>query len=427
MKLLFPFFFSLALSIHCQTIKDCRLRFDKYLNFHGSLNGLVRFENESICIYNAKGIKEVAVYASELPMLTDFFDNTTFQQQEQFLSRKGVNLLTRRQRDSLWIFVDDRRKLPKKREGSALSGFRIAIDPGHFAANLEDAAIEQKFLHFVKDSTHYPADTVKIFESELTHATALFLRSMLEEQGATVFLTRENNNFTSFNCSYRDWLIHQKSVVLDSLMKSERISPERYHHLIALDDHKFFREFFRDYDIMNRAKIINQFNPHVTAIIHYNVDEKNEPWKKTTDKNFTMAFIGGAFTAANFEKHETKVHFLRLLLSRNIEESERLASLTVQNFKEHLKLKIATSQDADYLKNNCIATGSAGVFSRNLILCRQINSPLVYGEALYQDNEKECIDLMNRSIEKCGIQSSPRILAAASSYYLAISDFLKKY
>ncbi len=396
-----------------------------YLNFRGSLNNVVKFEDDAISIYGSGGKKEFAIYAHEIEMLGEFFEHTSFKQQEQLLKLKGVKKYSKRQRDSVWIYVDDRKKLPKKRKGLPLQGYRVAIDPGHFGVNLEDAQIEQKYLYFVKDSINRPNDSIKLFESELTYNTAVLLQKMLEEQGAQVFLTRSQNNFTSFNCTYNDWLSNHKQRVLDSLKKTDFISAEKYNKLIKSSNYKFFWDFFRDYDLLNRAKKINQFNPHSTAIIHYNVDEKNEPWKKTSNKNLTMTFIGGAFTNENFEKPDNKLHFLRLLLTKQLNQSEKLAHQTVLNFNKNLGVEVAGQFDADYLKDNCLMTESKGVYSRNLILCRLINSPLVYGEALYQDNHVECEELMKRDIEKFGIKTNSRLINSATSYYLALFQFLK--
>jgi hypothetical protein len=425
MRALTPIFVLFWTFFNAQSIKQCKQRFDTYLNFKGALSNVVKFESDVINIYNSKGIKEFAIYSHEIEMLADFFEHTSFKQQEQLLKLKGTKKYSKRQKDSVWIYVDDRKKLPKKRKGQPLQGYRVAIDPGHFGVNLEDAQIEQKYLYFVKDSIKQPNDSVKIFESELTFNTALLLQKMLEEQGAQVFLTRTQNNFTSFNCTYSDWITQHKQRVLDSLKKADAINGEKYSRLIKLNNYKFFWDFFRDYDLANRAKKINQFNPHSTAIIHYNVDEKNEPWKKTTNKNLTMSFIGGAFSNESFDKPENKLHFLRLLLTKQLNQSEKLASQTVLNFNKNLGIQIASQFDADYLKDNCLLTGSKGVYARNLILCRIINSPLVYGEALYQDNEKECGDLMKRDVEKYGIKTNARLVYSAASYYQAVYQFLR--
>jgi hypothetical protein len=113
------------------------------------------------------------------------------------------------------------------------------------------------------------------------------------------------------------------------------------------------------------------------------------------------------------------------LLTKQLIHSEKLASLTVQNFNKNLGIEMAQQFDADYLLNNCLTTQNKGVFTRNLVLCRLINSPLVYGEALYQDNTKECEALMKLDKTIRNIKTNERILNTAQSYYDAVFVFLK--
>lgn len=407
-----------------QTIAECKKRFDSYLNFRGSLNGYVQFDPEAIYLLDEKGKKELAIYANELPVLSDFFANSSFAQQEKFIAKKKLLDLSKRQRDSLLVANDDKKPYARKSD-LPLKGYKIAIDPGHFSTNLKDAKIEQKYLYFLRDSLKDPTDTVKLFESVLTFNTATHLKHLLESQGAEVFITRSQNNYTSFECTYDQWLSKSKLRSLDSLKKNQLITPERYKQLIKASDYKLFWDFFRDYDLANRARRINTFNPHITVIIHYNVDEANVPWRKTTGKNYTMAFIGGAVTLDNFRKTEGKINFLRLLLTPQLNQSEKLAAATVKNFSKDLEIPIASQFDAAYLKDNCTATSSPGVFSRNLILCRKINSPLVYGESLYQDNVEESKTLMQSNHDVYGIKSNLRLAAVAKSYYEAVMEFVR--
>jgi N-acetylmuramoyl-L-alanine amidase len=407
-----------------QSIKDCKQRFDTYLNFRGSLNQIVKFENDAICLFDAKGRKELAIYSQELNVLASFFKVSTVAEQERLLNLKGLKKYSIYQRDSLLIEIKRREKVVVRASNLPLAGYRVAIDPGHFCTDLKEAKIEQKYLFFVNESHEY-RDTVKLFESFLTFNTAKQLQFMLEKEGAEVFLTRTQNNFTSFNCTYSDWLKLHKKRMLDSLHSNELIPLSKYKVLTQLSDYKLFWEFFRDFDLLNRAQKVNQFHPDVTVIIHFNVDESNQPWKKPSEKNYTMAFVAGAFTADNLNKTESKINFLRLLLTDQVKQSEKIASETVKNFSKNLKIQIAKSRDAVYLKDNCLSTNSPGVFSRNLVLCRKINSPLVYGESLYQDNRAECKELMKCDVDVYGIKTNFRLQLVAKSYFDAVMDFFK--
>lgn len=408
-----------------QTISDCKKRFDTYLNFkHGLTNKLV-FEKEVIYLLNQTGEREIALYDSELQALAAYTARAEKKTQQQFFQTKGLRHFTRLQLDSLLLTTgpEDSKMFAAN---LPLAAYRIAIDPGHFGTNLKEAAAEQKYLYFGLNAAGGKADSVKLFESKLTFATAKILQGMLEEQGANVMLTRTQDNFTSFDCSYSDWLKRHKQRCLDSLKSAGAMPSAKYTQLVKSKDHAFFWDFFRDYELSNRVTKVNAFKPDLTVIIHYNVDEKNAPWKKTSNKNFTMTFIGGAFTANDLSSMANKTDFIRLLITNQLNQSEKLAQQTVLNFNNYLGIRIAKPGDAEYLANNCNATPSDGVFSRNLALCRKINSPLVYGEALYQDNESECTELMKTDVQVKGLATNKRIQAVATAYYRAISDVLKK-
>ena len=99
---------------------------------------------------------------------------------------------------------------------------------------------------------------------------------------------------------------------------------------------------------------------------------------------------------------------------------------TDEDFNQILNIPIAKANDADYLRDNCLKTPSAGVFCRNLALCRKINSPMVYGESLYQDNVKESKELMKTDLAIYGIKANERVFQVAGAYYEAVMSFLAK-
>ncbi len=406
-----------------QTIQLCKLKFDRYLNFNASLNDLVKFDEDAIYLLDKNGSKEFAIYKHELYYIASVLENTNDVFQKNFFLKKGIQKFSNRECDSLHINLNIQKNITIN-NSLPLKGFRIAIDPGHFGANLKDAKIEFKYIYFIKDSLNIN-DSVKIFESELNFNTAFILKKMLEQKGASVFLTRNQKNFTSFNCNYTDWIKTNKLRIIDSLKNENLISNDHYFKLKNCDEHDFFYDFFRDFELLHRSQVINEFKPHLSIIIHYNVDEKNDLWLKPSKNNYTMAFIGGAFVADNFDKIENKINFLRLLCTNQLFKSETLAGLTVMNFHKNLKIQIADKNSALYLKDKCLTTNLPGVFSRNLLLCRTVNSPLVYGESLYQDNEFEITELMKSDKEIFGLKTNSRVFLVAKSYFDAISTYLK--
>lgn len=77
-------------------------------------------------------------------------------------------------------------------------------------------------------------------------------------------------------------------------------------------------------------------------------------------------------------------------------------------------------KDVKYLTEGCLPTNEKGVFCRNLQLTRFVQSPLVYGETLYQDNSNECI-LLNKETDKT---KNERIQQVAEAYFEGILTYI---
>ncbi|MFL5752524.1 MAG: N-acetylmuramoyl-L-alanine amidase [Bacteroidia bacterium] len=407
-------------------------RFDNYLNLKNNLSPLVKIGEEGVELFKdaasgKAGKAEIFISWNEVELFRELLKTQPGDTVEALLRKKGT---------SKWGPQLLKPYLPAKTVPAVLPadpltamplrGLKIAIDPGHIAGNMDMARIEQKYIHFCKDS--FPSllqDSIDIAEGTLTFQTSCILKKMLEEQAAVVMLTR-NENSTAFGVNYGEWLKTRKKTVLDSLKAIGEIAPARYKQLMKLDEKKFFWEFFKDAELAQRIRKINTFQPDLTIIVHYNVDEKNKDWTRPSKVNYTMAFIGGAMTRDSFGKMRGKVAFLRLLLSDDLSESERLAALTVEQFNKQLGVSIAKQNDADYLRDNCISSPSPGVFCRNLALCRMVNSPLVYGECLFQDNLEEMYTLCRQDKTYYGIVSNERVYKVAASYFEAIKQYCKK-
>ncbi|MFN6038121.1 MAG: N-acetylmuramoyl-L-alanine amidase, partial [Bacteroidota bacterium] len=284
-----------------------------YLCLGNGLKNLISIDQEGVKIYSSDGKKEnkpeFTLYWDETKYFIELTKNVSIDSMEKIYFNKGNSKFDK-------IIGYDLSSITLSK---GLKGKKIAIDPGHFAGDLSTAKIEQKFLDFKYkfdqgDSTH-----IQIAEGILTWQTAYLLKKTLEEQGAEVVLTREEINSTSFGKSYEAWFKDDKIKILDSLRNTGKLKEKEYKKLISLSKSKFFWEFFRDFELANRVKVMNKFKPDLSVIIHYNVDEKNTDWKKPTVKNFTMAFIGGGMTSDNFEKTSHKINFLRLLLSEDLD------------------------------------------------------------------------------------------------------------
>lgn len=302
-----------------------------------------------------------------------------------------------------------------------LSGLKIAIDPGHMAGDFETGKLEMKSLDFKRDSINGLPDSIQIAEGMLTYATASLLKEKLEADGATVFLTRQKNGYTAFGKTFDDWLKEDYKNKVEELHKSGKLANGKKDLMLSSNytkRNKFL--FFKDIELAERAKIINAFNPDFTIIIHFNVDEMNTGWKAPGQKNYNMTFIGGAFMPGDLSTPEKRLEFLRMIATRDIEESIQLSAAVTDKFKSILKVKTAGPTDAKYLREGCLSTEKMGVYCRNLQLTRYIHGPLVYGETLYQDNINEC-KALNKESDKT---KNERIKEVAKAYYQGIYDYI---
>ena len=395
-----------------QDYTQIKNRFDNYLNYHGSLNALVDITPDKIIFYNAQKQAEFTLLKNEWQTFAWLVKALPESILEKIYLNK--NLL-----NNYSLPTDFRIK-------KGISDVTIVIDPGHISGNMDMARTEQKYLHFTKQNhAALKKDSVDIAEGKLTYETASILKSMIEERGAKVMLSRKENS-TSFGYTYEEWMKNYKKKTLDSLLAVKKINALKHKQLMNANPTVLFSSFFKDYELQHRAAVINAAAPDLTVIIHYNVDEKNTDWKKPSDKNFCMTFIPGCLIADNLKTIQGKINLLRLLLCTDLDESEKISGMVVNQLSKQLNIPVANKTDASYLSEHCRSSPTKGVYCRNLALCRLVKTPLVYGECLYQDCENECYALTQNTETVYGIKTNKRVVLAAQSFYNAIMQYYQK-
>ncbi|MCU0437427.1 MAG: N-acetylmuramoyl-L-alanine amidase [Raineya sp.] len=303
-----------------------------------------------------------------------------------------------------------------------LLGWRIALDPGHFAGDLQTAKIEGKYLEMMlSDSTK-----IEFWESHLAWATAKLLQERLENAGATVMITRSRPEYTAFESTfktkYQEYL--QRHYGSESLIRQSIKSKKTR---MPLPQNTFFQVFFKRDELRKRVEKINAFKPDLTLIMHYNVDEKNTGWDKTVSKNFSMAFVGGAFELEDL-KEESLDDFVRLMCTQDTEKSVLLAQKVLHFHQKDAKVPIVPlKNDQDYLQEKCLYTGVQGVYARNLLLARAIEGVVCYGESLLQDSEQEIRRLNEKTLKVDDIYTSPRISEIADAYFKGIMSYCQNH
>jgi N-acetylmuramoyl-L-alanine amidase len=414
------FLFLLTLAVNAQKYDSLRIQYkikiDKYLDKDGSLSDLYTLGAKGISMYASLTAKENDSAEFFLPWkdVAGYLnlDVTNMVKTYNAGGNKNGYVIT----GGLPVIFSN---VPPDKP---LKGRKIAIDPGHTGGTADDAKLERKIVHNGNDTAGVP-----LIEGNLTMQTALLLKKSLEAKGAEVMLTRNKEGENAFNMSYEEWLKKKfKQAVSDALKKGEITESEKKKLLNSKTSKEYiFRNFFIQEELKMRARKINIFRPDLTIIIHYNADETNKKWLKTSAKDFNMVFVAGSFKENELITKRDRCEFLRLMLSDDIEHSMKASSCLIASLVKALKVPATGEQDASYLSENCISTAVKGVYCRNLELTRYVHGTLIYGESLYQDNENEFKLLGNQDMLLNGVKTSIRVQQVADAYAEAVLNYFK--
>lgn len=313
-----------------------------------------------------------------------------------------------------------------------LKGLRIAIDPGHMGGTMEMAALEMRIIKGITPS----GDTLQFNEGNLALQTALILQHRLEALGAKVFLTRSKPEMTSFGYTFDTWREKHRQRTIRAELKAGRITQKQAEQYEKLQDPKqLFHRFFRSVDLRHRAEAINQFNPHLTLIIHYNADP--DPWQRrdkngfipleADNPNYSMVFVPGSFMRGELSEPELRALFLRILLSPDWDGSLAFSARVMKAYENQLNVPAVThTRELSYMDASSILAGADGVYARNLTLTRMVNGIICYGEALCQDNLLEAQALAKQDTTVVGVPTNKRVAQVAEAYFSSILDFAKE-
>lgn len=390
-----------------------------YLDKENALTSFYSISPDGIKIFSSPGDKS----AGKCEFTVDWKDVETFRKDlKSYRMAELMNKYSGHYDKSVPVCVEAlHEEVQSKNPEGLFNGYRIAIDPGHTAGTIAEGEVEQKFLKFNPNPVFGLKDSIQLAEGMLTYATAALLKEKLEQEGAAVFLTRPFNGSTAYGVTFDDWL---KSNYKNRILSLYPNAAERRNWFLTKATKKDkFKLIFKDMELQKRAELINDYHPDFTVIIHYNVDETNTGWTKPGTKNFSMAFIGGAFMKSDLSSREKRFEFLRMIVSTDIELSLVLSESVVKSLENNLNVKAASAGDATYLSKGCLYAGKKGVFCRNLQLTRYIHGPLVYGETLYQDNMSECL-LLNLESDKL---KNPRVQQAADAYFKGIKEYVENW
>ena len=237
-----------------------------------------------------------------------------------------------------------------------------------------------------------------------------YLKTLLEREGMVVMMTRNGIGKGAYRENFFDWL---------------RARPELWSEKNSLSS--LFCGHYNILDLYARVEKIRDFKPDISVIIHYNSHCPGEGLLSNhhpTAQNYNMVFIPGAFCSKELDSERSRYEFIRLLISDDLAQSQKLGKALLGAFCRFLKVPPVTEEDgARYLSRTCIEI-EPGIFSRNLALTRLVHGPVAYCETLIQNNDEECLSLGRKDITIDGVCCSSRIKEVAEAYFEGIIDYL---
>ncbi len=405
----------------------------RYLVKDPSLNQYFRISSEGVAMYASREDKlhddpEFFLYYNEI---------TAFVGMMRLLPRERMKVLYMSKGRKAWTEKLTERYKPFTINSSntdaryPLTGVRIAVDPGHVAGSMSEAELEGKYIK-VKATANI--EGTAFWEANLTLATAHLIAEKLTSMGAEVLLTRSRPGQSAMEMSYLTWRRHHFQKDIDRELVAGRINQQKaYFWRNQATEKDIYRRFFTPLDLRARANKINTFRPHLTLIVHYNVDKENwekrdrEGYFKPGYDNYCMAFIPGGILKGELSTPYRRMHFLYLLVSTNIEESMRLSHSFIKASIKHTDVPVVEYQHwPDYLYDYCLPTEADGVFARNLALNGLVTSPLCYGESLCQDFWRELMWLSEPEFEIEGVIAPARVKAVADAYVEAVVNYVQR-
>jgi N-acetylmuramoyl-L-alanine amidase len=417
--------------LHAQPAAELAAKYnqlaDKYLVKSKELQHYYRIDQRGIAMYASLALKrqdkpECLVYWDELGHFANMLRNSERAAAMQYYREKGAVRFTKPQRQELASWGKERQRLAKQTDPQSLAGYRIAIDPGHIAGDIEMAKIEQRFVILdLADGTK-----ISFCEGDLNLTTAQLLKQRLEQLGADVLLTRPKPNQGAVGKKFAQWRREDLANLLAKEVAAKRMTTDHRRYLLTkAPAAQIYEEYFLPEDLKIRASIINAYQPDLTVAIHYNGSPfPRRPWNKPIKENFNMVFMPGAFLARELGSPEARFDFLRMLVLDNLAKSAKFSKLVLDGFTKTLGVPaIPANNKIFYLRYNSLLVNT-GVYARNLGLTRLVNSPMCYGESLYQDNEKEARLLnLNQGSKQ---QISPRVRQVAQAYAQAVLQYFGK-
>ncbi len=307
-----------------------------------------------------------------------------------------------------------------------LTGLRVALDPGHIGGSQAMARLESRSIEMPADPDQGLPEAMAFGEGHLAICIALLLREKLETAGAEVLLSRDASGLGAAGLDFDTWLKEGYPRAQQAFFQERKMgwrARRRWRRRATRSE--IFHRVFKHQDFRLRAAKINAFRPHLTLILHLNVDEtlwKDGRPQTPGEKNFNLAFVPGAFLAGELRRAEDRLLLLARLVGPDLERSIAFSDAVVRGLVSHTGVPALERASGQRYLEKSLATEAPGVWARNLALTRQILGTLSFGESLFQDSLAEVRALNRRDLRIAGHDCSPRLRDVAAGYFAAIEE-----
>lgn len=377
--------------------------------------------------------KDLSIYWKEIPHVINLLEGASYYDLINKFKHKNTQIFQNAQ--SYQGELQHYTNYPESYEG-----LYVALDPGHFGGNIEEAQLEARVVKMKGEDIGKQND-IMFFEADLAYTTAWQLKEYLESKGAVVLLTRPYGAGAK-GMNFATWLKSKdgfQSDVLSSMNNGDITSAyskelqSYYQDTVKFVNRNKLFDFYKFLDFRERIHKINEFHPDITISIHYNASENNkffgDRYLRPVTENYNFVFIPGAFMHGELDRIDKKLDFVRLLLSPDLTNSMRLADLVLDEHEKILKVGRGNVFPGDKMDRVSNSTPFDGVLCRNLAITRMVRGTVIYGESLLQDNLDEAIALADRSLTIYdpaygNIKTSKRTKEVAQAYANAIDRFL---
>lgn len=302
--------------------------------------------------------------------------------------------------------------IPRPEPTATLTGLRVLLDPGHFGGAW--SRVERR--HFTRGGTE------PIREGDLTYATARLLQERLEADGALVRLSRPTPPAEAFDPTSLGFDVQREATLKlgDTVQQHQvwrALYPARLSSLLFMRLKRQWIEtepvlLFKRYDLRRRAQMSEQWQPHVTLSLHYNM-------AVDPNRNGIIVFVPGSFLPDELDQGSGRYFAIRRLLENRMPATVAVASAISTQMQDYMELPALSNWPGTTrtLPVKLPVDADNGIFARNLAMLRRTSGVVLLLEGPCINNHDEYTRLVKRTVWVDGRHFTSRVEAYSEAVY----------